>query len=199
MRLSLALTRRRGNQKRREPRRASRVGVKRLAIVCFKTGKSDLVQHTCCTILIRFDTGGRDVPFDLNTDRYVDYDRENPAASIGLLAKSIKDTINAIANADWRPDSPVFLLLPALAPTDLAKLIVVPREFQEAVERAENDGSNGRTTLALLAEEAKLNVWAREDVWLVGRAQRWPAAGCSRSTSWRALMCLCCLVISSVP
>lgn len=124
------------------------------------------------TILIRFDTGGRDVPFDLKTDRYIVYDRENPAASVDLLAKSIKDTINAIASADRRADSPVFLLLPALAPTDPAKLIVVPSEFQEAVEKADNDEANGRTTLALLAEEAKRNVWAREGVRLVGRAQR---------------------------
>ena len=95
------------------------------------------------------------------------------ASSISrLLAKSIKDTINAMASADRRADSPVFLLLPALAPTDPAKLIVVPSEFQETVEKAENDEAGGRTTLALLAEEAKRNVWAREGVRLVGRAQR---------------------------
>jgi hypothetical protein len=124
------------------------------------------------TILIRLDTGGRDVPFDLKTDRYVVYDREDPAASINLLARSIKDTINAMASRDRRADSPVFLLLPALAPTDPAKLIVVPSEFQETVEKAENDDANGRPTLALLAEEAKRNVWGREGVRLVGRAQR---------------------------
>ena len=90
------------------------------------------------TILIRLDTGGRDVPFDLKTDRYIVYDREDPAASINLLARSIRDTINVMASSDRRADSPVFLLLPALPPTNPAKLIVVPREFQEAVERAEN-------------------------------------------------------------
>ena len=124
------------------------------------------------TILIRLNTGGRDVPFDLKTDRYIVYDWEKPAASIDLLARSIKDTINAAANRDRRADSPVFLLLPALAPTDPAKLIVVPSEFQEAVERAESDQANGPTTLALLAEEAQHCVWAREGVRLVGRAQR---------------------------
>ena len=124
------------------------------------------------TILIRLDTGGRDVPFDLKTDRYIVYDWEKPAASIDLLARSIEDTINAAASRDRRADSPVFLLLPALAPTDPAKLIVVPSDFQEAVEKAESDPANGPTTLALLAEEAGHCVWAREGVRLVGRAQR---------------------------
>ena len=59
-----------------------------------------------------------------------------------------------------------------LAPPDPAKLIVVPREFQEAVEKAQNDQVNGQATLALLREEAKRNAWAREGVRLVGRAQR---------------------------
>jgi hypothetical protein len=136
------------------------------------------------TILIRLDTGGRDVPFDLKTDRYIVYDRENPAAGVDLLAKSIKDTINVMASRDRRADSPVFLLLPALTPTDPAKLVVVPSEFQEAVEKAENDETNGRTTLALLAEEAKRNVWAREGVRLIGRTQRRMKSFTAARESW---------------
>ncbi len=124
------------------------------------------------TILMRFTSEGKDVPFDLKTDRYVAYDRNNPAAAIDLLAGSIRDTVAAARSSDRRPDSPVFLLLPELAPTDPAKLTVVPREFQEAVEKAEKGDPNGRTTLALLAEEAKLTEWRREGVRLVGRAQR---------------------------
>jgi hypothetical protein len=124
------------------------------------------------TILIRLDTGGRDVPFDLKTDRYIVYDLENPADSVEQLANSISDTIRAMASSDPRADSPVFLLLPALAPPDPAKLTVVPREFQEAVEKGESDDANGRPTLALLAEEAKRNVWAQQAVRLVGYAQR---------------------------
>src|SRR5262249_62351981 len=38
--------------------------------------------------------------------------------------------------------------------------------------QAEKGDDNGRTTLALLAEEAKRNTWGREGVRLVGRAQR---------------------------
>ena len=49
------------------------------------------------TILIRFPASGADVPFDLKTDRYIEYDRENPAAAVQLLARSIRDTRNAMA------------------------------------------------------------------------------------------------------
>jgi tetratricopeptide (TPR) repeat protein len=123
------------------------------------------------TILICF-KGGRDTPFDLKTDRYIEYDREKPADAVDLLAQSIKDTILAMRSRDSRPDSPVFLLLPELVPPDPARLIVVPKEFQEAVEKAEGDAARGRTTLALLAEEAKLTPWGREGIRLIARAQR---------------------------
>ena len=136
------------------------------------------------TILLRFPTSGRDVPFDLKTDRYVAYDRDQPAAAVDLLAKSIKDTLNAMRSSDQRADSPVFLLLPELRAPDPAKLVVVPREFQEAVERVERDTANGRPMLALLAEEAKLSDWAREGVRLVGRAQRRIANFKAARRSW---------------
>jgi hypothetical protein len=136
------------------------------------------------TILLRFPTSGKDVPFDLKTDRYVAYDRDRPAAAVDLLTKSIKDTINAMRSSDQRADSPVFLLLPELRAPDPAKLVVVPREFQEAVERAEHDTANGRPMLALLGEEAKLTDWAREGVRLVGRAQRRIANFKAARRSW---------------
>jgi hypothetical protein len=124
------------------------------------------------TILLRFPTSGKDVPFDLKTDRYVAYDREKPAAAVGLLTQTIKDTISAMRSFDQKPDSPVFLLLPELDEPDRAKLVVVPREFQEAVEQAESDRINGGAKLALLSEEAKRKDWACEGVRLVGFAQR---------------------------
>jgi hypothetical protein len=75
------------------------------------------------TILIRFPTSGKDVPFDLKTDRYIEYDREDPAAAVDLLAQSIDETIKAMRKPERKPDSPVFLLLPELKPPDPAKLI----------------------------------------------------------------------------
>jgi hypothetical protein len=136
------------------------------------------------TILIRFPTSGKDVPFDLKTDRYILYDRENPAAAVDLLARSIKETIQAMRSSERRADSPVFLLLPELSPSNPAKLTVVPKEFQEAAEKAENDATNGRTTLALLGEEAKRNCWAREGLRLIGRVQRRMKAFKAARESW---------------
>jgi hypothetical protein len=124
------------------------------------------------TILLRFPSSGADVPFDLKTDRYIAYDRDNPAAAVDLLTRSIKDTLGSMRSSDQKPDSPVFLLLPELRAPDPARLLVVPREFQEAVERAENDTSIGGPMLALLGDEAKRRDWGREGVRLVGRAQR---------------------------
>jgi hypothetical protein len=48
------------------------------------------------TILTRFTTPGKDVPFDLKTDRYIAYDRKDPAVAVALLTQSIKDTVAAI-------------------------------------------------------------------------------------------------------
>ncbi len=136
------------------------------------------------TILLRFPTSGKDVPFDLKTDRYIAYERENPAGAVDQLAQSIKETIQVLRRADRRPDSPVFLLLPALSPPGLAKLTIVPREFREAVEKAEHDGMIGCTMLALLGEEAKRNVWEREGLRLVGRTQRCIKAFKAARESW---------------
>src|SRR5215472_3147045 len=58
------------------------------------------------TILIRFGSTGKDVPFDLKTDRYVPYDRRDPGAAAALLTQSIRETLLSIREAG-RPDSPV--------------------------------------------------------------------------------------------
>ena len=122
------------------------------------------------SILLRFSDTGKDVPFDLKTDRYIAYDRETPGVAVGRLAASIKETIGAIRSSERKPDSPVFLLLPELTEPDAAKLIGVPRDFQEAVARARGDEAHAM--LALLSEEAQRTGWAREGLRLVGRAQR---------------------------
>jgi hypothetical protein len=136
------------------------------------------------TILLRFPTSGKDVPFDLKTDRYVAYDRNKPGDAVDQLAKTIEDTLEATRNPQHRLDSPVFLLLPDLHAPDPATLLVVPREFQEAVEKAEKDDDIGRTTLALLGEEAKRTTWGREGLRLVGRAQRRIRAFKSALETW---------------
>jgi hypothetical protein len=136
------------------------------------------------TILIRFTTPGKDVPFDLKTDRYVPYDRKAPAAAVDLLTRTIKETLLSIRQGE-KPDSPVFSLLPELSPPDPTSLVVVPRAFQEAVEKAEAD--KFRTTLALLAEEAKRLPWGREGLRLVGGAQRRLGAFVAARETWEAV------------
>jgi hypothetical protein len=138
------------------------------------------------TILMRFTTPGKDVPFDLKTDRYIPYDRKDPSAAAALLTQSIKETLLSIRE-NGRPDSPVFGLLPALLPPDPATLVVVPRSFQEAVEQAEAQTSNGATTLALLGDEARRRWWGREGARLVGRAQRRIRAFAAARETWEAV------------
>jgi hypothetical protein len=138
------------------------------------------------TILLRFSTPGKDTPFDLKTDRYIAYDRNNPGAAVALLTQSIKETVFSMRESG-RPDSPVFGLLPALSPPDPASLVVVPRSFQEAVEQAEAQTSDGATTLALLGDEARRVRWGREGLRLVGRAQRRLSAFAAARETWEAV------------
>jgi hypothetical protein len=138
------------------------------------------------TIMIRFTTPGKDVPFDLKTDRYIPYDRKDPGAAAALLTQSIKETLLSIRE-NGRPDSPVFGLLPALSPPDPATLVVVPRSFQEAVEQAEAQITDGPTTLALLGQEARRLWWGREGLRLVGRAQRRLSAFHAARETWETV------------
>ena len=138
------------------------------------------------TILLRFSTPGKDTPFDLKTDRYIAYDRNDPGAAVALLTQSIKETVLSMRESG-RPDSPVFGLLPALTPPDPASLVVVPRSFQEAVEQAEAQKSDGATTLALLGDEARRVRWGREGLRLVGRAQRRLSAFEAARETWEAV------------
>jgi hypothetical protein len=138
------------------------------------------------TILLRFSTPGKDTPFDLKTDRYIAYDRNDPGAAVALLTQSIKETVLSI-HENGRADSPVFGLLPALSPPDPASLVVVPRSFQEAVEQAEAQPSDGATTLALLGNEARRVRWGREGLRLVGRAERRLSAFDAARETWEAV------------
>jgi hypothetical protein len=103
-------------------------------------------------------------PFDLQTDRYLAYDRDNPAQSLDELARALKATLES-----GRVDSPVYEVLPSLPAPDPAVLRVVPRDFREEVERAHR--SEQRADLRLLAEETRTFSWSTEGLRTVGRAQ----------------------------
>lgn len=123
-----------------------------------------------------------DVPFDLKTDRYLAYEREDPAASLPALTEALARTCDS-----ERQDSPVYQLLPGLPAQDPSAFLVVPPEFAEAVERARKEGRTG--DLGLLAEEAtRLGFeWESAGLRAVGRAQfSLRALEAARST-WESL------------
>jgi hypothetical protein len=103
-------------------------------------------------------------PFDLQTDRYFLYDARVPAASVGKLVEALRSTLASIDR-----DSPVFALLPKLAPHGRGELVTLPFDFREAVEGALNEGARG--DLRLLASEAASFEWDQEGLRLIGNAQ----------------------------
>lgn len=115
------------------------------------------------TFLIRSKT--EDVyPFDLQTDRYFLYDAANPGAKVEDMVQALRSTL-----ASTERDSPVFTLLPTLAPHGRGQLVKVPFDFQEDVERARRDGRRG--DLRLFASEVPSFEWDQEGLRVIGEAQ----------------------------
>jgi hypothetical protein len=117
-----------------------------------------------------------EVPFDLRTDRYFEYDAANPGASIDTLVQVLTMT-----GASERVDSPVFLSLPELGEQDRSRLAPLPREFKEEVDKAFGLGQIGR--LALLRAETGGVIWQMEGLRIVARAQRELRAYASAATT----------------
>jgi hypothetical protein len=106
-----------------------------------------------------------DVPFDLLTDRYLQYDKNEPGKSRADLVKGLRATLDSDD-----VDSPVIKLLhEGLIVTDMARLLGQPADFREEVSRAAAERRIG--DLSLLSEEAKRLPWAREGLRRVGVAQ----------------------------
>src|ERR1700760_305166 len=70
-------------------------------------------------------------PFDLQTDRYFIYQKDDPAASLEALAAALQRTRDSLAK-----DSPVFMSLPNLSEPDPSQFMVVPQDFGEEVKLA---------------------------------------------------------------
>ncbi len=121
-----------------------------------------------------------DVPFDLKTDRYLDYDPEHLEEALPRLTEALRLTA-----ASPRQDSPVFLSLPNLESQNRERFIPVPLGFGEEVQRAEKE-SDGRK-LTLLGLEARGFPWESPGLRVVGRAllliKRYAAA----KTAWESL------------
>ena len=114
------------------------------------------------TFLIR--CGGDSYPFDLQTDRYFNYDKENPGANVPKLVDALQQTVNSEDQ-----DSPVFKLLPNLEEQDRSRFLAVPLDFREEVELAVENRRLG--DLELLTQESQGFEWESEGLRLVGRAQ----------------------------
>jgi tetratricopeptide (TPR) repeat protein len=102
-----------------------------------------------------------EVPFDLKTDRYFEYDLNDLAGSREKLVEVLKSTIDSQDR-----DSPIFQLLPKLAEYDPEVFLAVPLDFREAVECAAAAGQAG--DLSLFAEEAGHFEWAIAGLRLIG-------------------------------
>jgi hypothetical protein len=121
------------------------------------------------------------VPFDLRTDRYLEYDRDKPAAAGDQLIQALRATIDS-----ERRDSPVFLLLPELKPPKREAFLIVPEEFGKEVDRARNERQPG--DLALLTAEARSFSWEVSALRTVGRAQFKLKAFAAARTTWERVL-----------
>jgi hypothetical protein len=123
------------------------------------------------TILIR--ARKDEVPFDLKTDRYLEYPPDDPGGAREVLAEAVRQS----ARSDIK-DSPVYLMLPGLKPTDPEEFRPVPEDFTEDVREAVR--RQDLPLLAVLGEEAAMFDWGLAGARVVGRAQfdlsAWPDA-----------------------
>ena len=121
-----------------------------------------------------------DVPFDLKTDRYFEYDPANPGASLEKLTEALRETA-----ANNRQDSPVFLSLPNLKSQSKESFIPVPLGFGEEVQRAEK--AKDARKLTLLGLETEGFPWESTGLRNVGRAQLLIKRYGAAKTAWESL------------
>jgi hypothetical protein len=114
------------------------------------------------TFLIR--TKFDEVPFDLKTDRYLNYDFSKASEYLDELAKGLNATIQSTQS-----DSPIFLMIPDLNPQNPENFVSIPQDFGEEVETARASCSYGK--LALLAYEARNFSWELPAIRKIGKIQ----------------------------
>lgn len=107
---------------------------------------------------------GDDVPFDLKTDRYMAYDKDNPGNACAELVRALQMTWDSETH-----DSPVYQLLPGLPVTDPEQFIKVPLSFCEEVQRYEKNRAYGN--LQMLSAEVDGFAWKLAALRMIGNAQ----------------------------
>jgi hypothetical protein len=134
------------------------------ANVFYELGIRHALRQNRTFMLRRSGDQGDKLPFDLQTDRYMTYDGDNPAKSLDALVAALSATLDSDDQ-----DSPVFRSLPALREQELSHFLSVPVEFREEVEQALSDKQRG--DLDLLALETRGFGWGMQGLRLIGRAQ----------------------------
>jgi tetratricopeptide (TPR) repeat protein len=108
-------------------------------------------------------------PFDLQTDRYFIYDKDDPGASLEALVVALRRTKDLIQNGAAARDSPVFASLPNLSEPDPSLFNPVPQDFGEEVALAVAGEQAG--DLALFSYEVRGFEWEMRGWRTVGTAQ----------------------------
>lgn len=132
------------------------------------------------TLMLRCDADA--FPFDLQTDRYFTYDKNDPQASLPLLIQSLQAIKAETAKNYTVKDSPVFASLPDLTEPDPSLFNPVPQDFGEDVSRAAAGRQAG--DLALFAYEVKGFEWELRGWRAVGEAQFEIEAFSGARTTW---------------
>jgi hypothetical protein len=121
------------------------------------------------TVMIRSDADADAFPFDLQTDRYFTYNRNDPKSSLPQLIETLRATQDNAHKDYSAKDSPVFTSLPNLREPDPSQFNTVPQDFGEDVEKAAVNRIAG--DLALYSYEVKGFEWEQQGWRLIGRAQ----------------------------
>jgi hypothetical protein len=119
------------------------------------------------TVLIKGAPVADSPPFDILTDRYLEYSVDEPGEKEGELAEVIRATLVSPRETD----SPLFKMLPTLPEIDHEAVQVVPTDFTGEVARATAAKAAG--WLRLLASE------------VTGRRFQWPALRLIGEAQWK--------------
>ncbi len=123
------------------------------------------IRHAlrCKTTVIIKAKGFDETPFDILGYRYIDYEKDDPAAALDSLVEFLKDS-----PASVKKDSPVFNMLPKLIEQETERFLAVPPDFSDEVTIAAASKQIGN--LLLLSSEAEFFPWMLPALRMIGEA-----------------------------
>jgi hypothetical protein len=116
------------------------------------------------TFLIRCKVEGNDMPFDINSARYLQYDRDDPAKDVDDLVRGLQATVDSSSY-----DSPMYTYLPDLASQDVSRFVVAPEAFIERINAAKSENRVG--DIQFFADEVAFENWGLAALQLGARVQ----------------------------